>query len=242
MHGKRNVIVLTSGLAGSSVLTALVARAGYWTGDSTFKKSDYDTWENHELVQLNKKILEDVGFSEDWTKRFDKNFVPAVSSNFDALDDEPYIDFVKKCSEHSPWIWKDPRLWLTIRYWARLVDLSNTVFLLIRREPLQAWISTLIRRQIQTYSYGRNLRDGIYGTIVDFVQQNDLTYLEITYEDLMRRPETAVAEINKYLKTDLSSDDFLSVFRGKPYRRQHGVIDLLKALAILLRNFSQRYR
>ena len=29
-----NVIILTSGISGSSVLTGLISRAGYWTGDN----------------------------------------------------------------------------------------------------------------------------------------------------------------------------------------------------------------
>jgi hypothetical protein len=56
----QNVIVLTSGLSGSSVLTSLVAKAGYWTGE-THKKHDYDTYENTELLDLNLKILAPAG-------------------------------------------------------------------------------------------------------------------------------------------------------------------------------------
>jgi hypothetical protein len=46
---RKNVIILTSGLSGSSVLAGLIANAGYWVGDETFKKDDYDTFENREL-------------------------------------------------------------------------------------------------------------------------------------------------------------------------------------------------
>ena len=47
-----NTIILTSGLTGSSVLTGLLARGGFWAGDRTAKKKDYDTFENEELIRL----------------------------------------------------------------------------------------------------------------------------------------------------------------------------------------------
>src|SRR5690242_9748399 len=57
-----NVIILTSGLTGSSVLTGLIARAGYWTGSQTFKK-EYDTFENVELIRLNRDLFAAAGYS-----------------------------------------------------------------------------------------------------------------------------------------------------------------------------------
>jgi len=242
VDSKKNVVVLTSGLAGSSVLAALLARAGYWTGESTVKKRDYNTWENQELVRLNRKILEDVGFDQDWTMTFDRSYVDELYSGFDGLDESLYADFAKQCNERAPWVWKDPRLWLTIRFWARFIDLSNTAFLLIRREPLQAWISTLNRRQIQTFAHCRKYRDGIYNTIVEFVRGNNLTYYEIVYEDLMVTPNRVIDGINQCLNTELMAEDFLAVFRGKAFRKQHGALDLLKALAIYLRNHNERLK
>ena len=41
-----NVIILTGGLTGSSVLAGVLAAAGYWSGEDTFKKRDYNTYEN----------------------------------------------------------------------------------------------------------------------------------------------------------------------------------------------------
>ncbi len=53
---KRNVIILTSGLTGSSVLSGLISRGGFWTGD-THKKEDYDTYENKRLIELNLSLI-----------------------------------------------------------------------------------------------------------------------------------------------------------------------------------------
>ena len=56
-----NVIILTSGITGSSVLSGFLAHSGYWAGDTTHKK-EYDTFENAELIALNLKILQQAGY------------------------------------------------------------------------------------------------------------------------------------------------------------------------------------
>lgn len=238
----KNVIILTNGLAGSSVLTALLSKAGYWVGDTTMQKHDYNTWENAELVGLNIKILEDAGFTDNWTMEFRPDFTQRVHEGAQKLDPTPFRHFANKCAQHSPWIWKDPRLWLTIRYWKEFLDLDNVCFLVIHRDDLQSWISTTLRRQIQTLDYSKRYSDGIQKSIIDFLEQAQAPYVDILYEDLLVTPEKVIEKINQLTGTQLTVDDLKSVFRGKLYRRQHGLKNLLKASAIYLKNYSQRYR
>ena len=238
----KNVVILTSGLAGSSVLTALLARNGYWTGDDTFKKADYDTYENIELVQLNDRLLADVGFDQPWTMCFEPHYVSDIEARLSSVDTSSAEAFVAKCRGKAPWVWKDPRLWLTIRFWQRFLDLSSTVFLLIRREMLQSWVSTTKRRQIQTMEYLKRYNDGIHETIIDFVEGCDAKYLDFVYEDLIVDPATAISAINKMLNTNLTVEDFAHVFRGRLYRRQYGIPGFLHASAIYLKNYRQRHR
>lgn len=242
LDSRKNIIILTGGLAGSSVLTSMFATKGYWVGDQTMKKSDYNTWENSELVSLNKKIINDVDFNEDWVMEFRADYVDQIASGFSSIDPGPFIAFVDRCNRNTPWIWKDPRLWLTIRYWRQFLDFSNTVFLIIRREPLQSWISTTIRRQIQTRGHAIRYDDGIHQTIMDFVGENDANYLGFLYEDLITDPERVLADINKVTGSSLVLKDFSSVFRGRLYKKQHGLRNFLLASAIYLKNYSQRHR
>ena len=65
-----NVIILTGGLSGSSALAGLLSAAGYWSGEDTFKKRDYNTYENAELIRLNRQLMQRVAVGEDYTKRF----------------------------------------------------------------------------------------------------------------------------------------------------------------------------
>ena len=65
-----NVIILTGGLTGSSALAGLLSAAGFWSGEGTFRKRDYDTYENSELIRLNRQLLKRVGAGEEYTMRF----------------------------------------------------------------------------------------------------------------------------------------------------------------------------
>ena len=70
-----NLIVLNNGLSGSSVLTGLIAQAGYWTGSQTISKQDYatqayDTHESVDLVQLNQNILSHFRVGDEYHHRF----------------------------------------------------------------------------------------------------------------------------------------------------------------------------
>ena len=66
-----NVIILTSGVSGSSVLTGLIAKAGYWTGDTTAKK-EYETYENQELIDLNLRLFKESGFRVEGIPFYDR--------------------------------------------------------------------------------------------------------------------------------------------------------------------------
>ena len=64
-----NVIILTGGLTGSSALAGLLAAAGYWSGEGTFRKRDYNTYENSELIRLNRQLMQRAGAGEEYTMR-----------------------------------------------------------------------------------------------------------------------------------------------------------------------------
>lgn len=236
------MIILTGGLAGSSVLTSLLRSSGYWTGESTVKKSDYDTWENSELVALNNQIFACANFNEDWTLRFRPDYVDSFRSPGSKIDDNLLTSFIRKCDERAPWVWKDPRLWLTIWVWRKHINFNTTVFLVIRRELMQSWISTTIRRQVQTIGHLKRYDAGVHGVIIEFLEQNSAAYVDILYEELICNPESVIGQINDLTNSRMTLENLKSVFRGKLYRKQHGMLALVKASAIYAKNFRRRYR
>jgi hypothetical protein len=73
-----NVIILTSGVSGSSVLTGLISRAGYWTGDTTHKK-EYDTYENQELIDLDLLLFKHAEYTGRYTMEFSSEAIARIA-------------------------------------------------------------------------------------------------------------------------------------------------------------------
>jgi hypothetical protein len=237
----RNVIILTSGLSGSSVLTGLVSRAGYWTGDSTHKKQDYDTYENTELIELNLRLLKQAAYSGNYLLEFSSEALNQVRSLFGKVDSQVYNLFVRKCNEHRPWVWKDPRLWLTIRFWKNLLDLEDCRFVLLTRSPVQSWISQTLRRQITTYRYSRAYEERIKRSIINFFEENRLPYFPVGYENLILHPAETIDALNQFLQTSLTVEDLKSVYHKRLYRSpRSSLLNHVKAILIYVKNYSER--
>lgn len=239
---RKNVIILTTGLSGSSPLVGLIARGGYWTGDQTFKKRDYDTFENEELIRLNQSLFRQIGYDGKYEMEFSADAIKAITLSADRVDPAPFREFIRKCNGHNPWIWKDPRLWLTIRYWQPFLDLDEIQFVVLHRDDLQTWISTTIRRQIHSYEYSKKYTAQVHDSIGGFLREFDRPHLDVQFEELVMHPESVVGKLNDYLDISLTMDDVHAVYT-KPLRRMpRGKRDLLKASLIYLKNYRSRYR
>ncbi len=237
---KKNIVILTNGLSGSSVTTGLLSRAGYWTGDRTFAKKDYNTNENSELIKLNNTIMRELGYTDDYTQRFSREAIAMIANRSGELDPTPYREFLERCNANQPWVWKDPRLWLTIRFWKHILDIENTQFILVSRDYQQIWISELHRRDIISPAYSRAYNEGIRRALLNFFEDNKLEYFDLWYEDLIVKPERTIARLNAYLDTQLSVDDLRKDFRGELYKKPRGFKDWLTAWAIYLKNYHLR--
>lgn len=237
-----NVIILTPGLTGSSVLAGLLAAAGYAVGPATIEKPDYDTFENRDLVALNDAIIAHAGHHERFDRIFRAQSIATIAERTKTLSPEPYRSFIETCDQQAPWLWKDPRLWLTIRVWARLIDLTQVRVIILSRDPSQAWISHILRRQIQTPRYCRDYMTGIHQSAIAFVKQHDIPHIEIIYEQILLEPETTLAKLGSFLGITLTMDDLRRSFRGPLHRKTHGPAQYLRAVLIYLKNYRHRLR
>lgn len=238
---KKNVIILTHGWTGSSVFTALVGKAGYWFGDDTFQKVDYNTYENTELVELNNKMIEDLGFAGDREHQILTQEVldELYQKSFD-IDCKPYQDFVEKIEQNQPWIWKDPRLALTIRIWARFLNLDNIAFVILTRDDEQSWITSNLRRHIQSKEFTKNYNHAVTDLFKSFLKEKGKDQIQFEFEDMQLRPEYTIEELNKFLDVELTMEDLLSVYKLPLYKKSKGLKDKLKAWAIYLKNYNLR--
>ena len=237
-----NVIILTGGLTGSSALAGLLAAAGYWSGDATFRKRDYDTYENPELIRLNRQLMQRVGAGEEYTERFLPEAIVRIATLAGAEDPREYRRLIADCDAHTPWLWKDPRLWLTIRYWSGLLDWSRTRVLLLRRDHMQAWVSCTQRRQIQTFDYARRYNEAIQTSLREFLDSNAIRYLPVLFEDLIEAPEREIARLSAFLGAPVTLEHLRASYDGVLYRRPKSLRDTVEASLIYLKNYRERLR
>jgi hypothetical protein len=237
---RQNVIILTAGLTGSSVVAGLLKGIGYWAGPETSKKPDYDTFENRDLVAMNERLLQEVGHRERFDRVFRRQQIDDVRLGAADIALQPYRQFIEACDRHAPWMWKDPRLWLTIRFWIRLLDRDRIRVILISREHSQAWISHILRRQIQSPRYCRDYMDGVRASLLEFIEQHRLPHLELVYEEILLQPERTLDRLGEFLGREIPIADLRRFYRGRLYCRRHGVADYLRAVLIYCRNFRRR--
>ncbi len=236
-----NIIILTHGWAGSSVFAGLLGRAGFWLGESTARKHDYDTFENHELVRLNERWLATMAPDLRYEQQ---QFDAATLARFSPLpagdERNQALAFVRHCNMHEPWVWKDPRLTWTLRVWAPLLDLSNVSFLLLTREPTQAWISANLRRHIQSWHFRRDYGESITQANLAYVASIARPHLALNFEELLLQPESTLARMNRVFGTQLELADLQAVCKEPLYRRTRGWVDGVKAALIYGKNFRLR--
>lgn len=135
---------------------------------------------------------------------------------------------------------KDPRLWLTIRFWQKLMSFTDTRFIWLTRDDLQSWISANLRRQIIGYRYCKHYNAQVNMSIQAFLELSALAYMKLSFEELVLRPEATVARLNDFVGTRLSLADLRAAYDKPLYRTSRGLRDLLVAAAIHGKNYAER--
>jgi hypothetical protein len=237
-----NVIILTGGLTGSSALAGLLAAAGFWSGDETFRKPDYNTYENSDLIRLNRRLMHRAGVGEEYAIRFLPDAIVRIASLAGVEDPGEYRSHIARCEAHAPWLWKDPRLWLTIRFWSGLLDWRRVRVQLLRRDHMQAWVSCMQRRQVQTYEYARRYNESIQSSLREFLDSHAIRYLPVLFEDLILTPEHEIARLAGFLEADIMLQHLESTYDGTLYRRPKSIADTVEAGLIYLKNYRERLR
>src|SRR6478736_2280827 len=94
-----NVVILTVGWTGSSMLAGLLCAAGFWTG-TTVRNTDYDTFENAELVRLNRKLLTMAGIGERYATHFHPGWYARVERLAHTVNRSQFTGFIDECRRH----------------------------------------------------------------------------------------------------------------------------------------------
>lgn len=246
MTSTNNVVLLTTGLSGSSVITGLIIRAGYWQGDKTIVKANaaghYDTFENEELVRLNDQLLSDIGIQLTERTWYDQDIYYQIAAKAYEIDLEPYDVFIKKCSEQGRWIWKDPRLWVTFGFWLRLLDRANIHAVILQRDSLSLWVSMLNKRQIVNYFELKKAEKTSSTRLIQQLTYAGISSVEVNYDKLIKHPDVMLRSLNNHLGTCLNLSDLKSVYSGDIGKRTYTIRNLIKATLIYFKNIRHRVK
>jgi hypothetical protein len=239
-----NVIILTTGISGSSVITGFLAESGFWAGDDTVFKDNltgkYETYENAKLVDLNISLVKKAGVEFEGKARYDANARDKLNDLYVEIDTTKYIKFIEECNSHSPWIWKDPRLFLTIGFWGNCLDLTNTKVIVLHRNCYELWKSLTIKRIIYSYRYLKNSEDKTRRELLNYLESNNFSFISLEYDQFNRDVVTSINKLNKFIGTNLKKETWDEIYRStskfSSYKRT------LLAFLIYIKNYKSRIK
>ena len=213
-----NVIVVGTPRSGTSMLTGIFGRLGFFlAGDTDSELRDPDRgnpdgyWEAEGLIERNVEVFSAAGFPCHNTWLFDA-ISPEQASRIPALSALPgHREFVKQYEGHAPWVWKDPRLCYTLSYWWPLVDPATTRVVLITRNP-EATYRSFVR--INWREDTEEARTDVFQRIEDHnrvareaIVSLDIPYVELAYDRFKQDGDTIARELSDFIGIDLKPAD-----------------------------------
>ncbi|MDJ0688714.1 MAG: hypothetical protein QNJ41_09400 [Xenococcaceae cyanobacterium MO_188.B32] len=148
-----NVIILGSGRSGTSMVTGVLAKAGYQTGNNYLGQNNSNPkgfFEDYEVNTINEDILSLV--IPHCPEIIRKQFFPSMTyyrarwlariKPGIAMKTKPSInERIKKIISSKSFCYKDPRFSYTLPVWRPFLDPKGTVFICVFREPFNTAIS-----------------------------------------------------------------------------------------------------
>ena len=239
-----NVIILTTGISGSSVITGFLAKSGLWVGDDTVFKDNitgkYETYENTKLVNLNNSLIKEVGIAFEGKARYDVSARDKLDALYAKINIEEYGQFMEECNAHSPWIWKDPRLFLTIGFWKNIVNLNDTKIIVLHRNSYELWKSQAIKRIIYSYSYLKKSEDKTRYELLNYLESNNFSFLSLEYDQFTKDPVSSINKLNKFIGADLNKKHWDEIYR--PTSKFSAYKRTFLAYLIYIKNFGSRIK
>ena len=101
---------------------------------------------------------------------------------------------------------------------------------MMRRDLKQTWMGMILRGK---FSIPYDKLAFIHGECIDssynFLNRERIQYHDLTFEDLIVRPEKSIDDINKFIGTHLDISDLRAIYKGPLYRSRWTEIDFFKA-------------
>lgn len=241
---KTNTFILTTGLSGSSVVTGLLQQAKFWCGEETEYKNNstgqYETFENSKFVALNDQLVSEFGTSFQSKSWYDLTLRDKFTHLLKTQKLNEYKNFVDNCAVHEPWVLKDPKLWITLGFWIELFKDQEFNVIVLSRDVKQLWLSQTNKRIIYDYQYLKNSEEQSKQQLMNFLNKNQISFIELVYDDLVQHTEKNIDKINHFLGTSLTLNDWNCIYKKKQSNSQ--LVSAIKAVLIYIKNYSSRIR
>lgn len=215
--GLKNTIVIGMPRSGTSMTAAIFARQGYFLAEDTDEELRPGDENNPEgyfeaagLVERNVHLFRRVGYTahNSWL------FQAITDQQADQLHtlERTQTDrqFVSTYEQHSPWLWKDPRLCYTLGYWWPLLNPETTRVLVLRRRPEETWKSFV---RLDWREFNEEARVDVYQRInhhltaaMKTIERLSIPHIVVHYDEYSESPMAAVTRINTCMGLHLDVD------------------------------------
>ncbi len=214
----KNMIVVGAPRSGTSLTAGVFGHRGYFVGameEEHMREGDdgnpFGYFEADELIVRNVAVLRRAGFLHHNTWLFEMISETSIAA-VGTLEPEPRDrEFVQWYQTRSPWMWKDPRLCFTLRYWWRLMDPQTTGVILVRR-PFPHIYNSFRRRgwcaegpdaRVRLEQrIGRHVR-----AVEEVIDSLRIPHLDVDYEDFLKRPERVAEMLSGFCGSTFTVED-----------------------------------
>lgn len=210
----KNILVVGMPRSGTSLAAALFTRKGYFVGDIESErlrtgnsKNPFGFFEADELVERNVNILRRAGYEFHNTWLFSPISDSAINAVPQLPPEQADRDFVQRYEARAPWLWKDPRLCITLPYWWKLLDHERVAVVLTTRDSADIYWS--FRR------FGWNLaRDDVVRRVEQHVRAAKravdalgIPHVAVGYNEYRERPAHVANVLSRLAEIELTPDD-----------------------------------
>lgn len=214
----KNVIVLGMARSGTSLTAGIFGRKGYYVApEAAGEKMPTDDanptgyWEAVGLIERNVELYRAVGFGghNSWgPERIDEAAIEQLAH----LQPLPgHREFITSYDAHRPWVWKDPRLCLTLSYWWPLLSADDTRVLFLDRDPDEIHRSFM---RVQFVPREQESRERVFGLIEQhtrsakkILEQLSIPHLVVQHRRYFEDADALARELGDFLELDLSAQD-----------------------------------
>ena len=183
----KNIVVLGSGRSGTSMLTGLFAKSGYFMGENLYPGRDTNPkgfFESAQINSINEDIIDEVapkrlklGPIDPFSNRPNKpgqRWLTQLDLGVKLPESNQYADRIRSLTDQQPFCFKDPRFCYTLPVWRPY--LMNTVFLVVFRHPHSTANSMV--KEYEAMPYLRGFR---------FTKQDAMNVWYLMYSHILNR-------------------------------------------------------